>query len=393
VRRLRQPLKLLPLRVLIFALIVVAGMGRSTAVPAGRMTSCDTAALVETLGSTFTLSSRFAPIGGVNLATGWFRLQAIDVQSVPSLASSFIRSYASGDTRTTMFGPGWTSSAQVRLRAANAKDLLVTFSDGATERFDGAYAAGRGTGTSRPYRVIEHDADGDWVLRDNGRLWTFDTLGNLIRVDDPTGDWAELRYEGETVRSTVGPDGPGLVFEIGPGGRLTKVSSATDPTAIARYEFDAIGRLARVVPAIGPARRYTYLGQTQQVSAIADDAGTVLLRLDYDETGRVIRDADAAGVVDGEAVTFAYEMLPDGGSRTTVTYPVSTIEPGWHPIQVETEDRQARTRSLELRPTSWAVLLGRYDWDNVNRRIALNPRACPPLDAPRPTTPGDVAAR
>ena len=37
--------------------------------------------------------------------------------------------------------------------------------------------------------------------------------------------------------------------------------------------------------------------------------------------GRVIRERDALGLLDGEAVTLRYEDLPNGTQRTTVTYP------------------------------------------------------------------------
>ena len=384
-------LRSLPLRVLAFALVVVAALGRPGGGSGPVTTRCDTSALTASFGSTFAVGSRFTPIGGISLGTGWFRLQTVDLQPARTLASTFLRSYSSGDTRTTAFGPGWMNSSQVRLRMGNATDLLVTFADGATERFAGAATSGHGTGQSRPYRSIDDDPGRGWVVRDNGRVWTFNTSGDLVRIDDPSGDWAELRYEGSTVRSTVGPEGPGLLFEMGADRRMTKVSSAKDPTMFATYEYDAVGRLVRAAPAIGGRTRFTYRGQTQQLASITDDAGKVLLQLEYDETGQVIRDQDALGAADGEALTFAYEELSGGGRRTTATYPVSTIEPGWHPIQIEIEDAQFRTRSLELRPTSWAVLVGHYDWDAVNHRIALDPRPCPPLDAPPSGTPGAVA--
>jgi YD repeat-containing protein len=379
-----------PLRVVAFTIVLLAAVVRSGVQPTARATACDTAALTNAFGSTFALGSRFSPVGGISLSTGWFRLQQPDVE-VSSPLGVFSRAYNSGDTRTTSLGPGWTSSAQVRLRGDGSGNLLMTFPDGAVERFDGAWSTLHGIGTSRGYRRLDQEADHRWVVLDDGRVWTFESTGSLARVDDPSGDWVELRYDGDVLKSTVGPDGPGLEFEFGAGGRLSRVSSAVDPAVFATYEYDAIGRLSRVVPAKGPAQRYTYLGQTQQITTITDDAGSVLIQLDYDERGRVIRDRDGQGLATGEALTVVYEEDSEG-SRTTVTYPVSLHDPVWHPVQIETEDSQFRTRTLTLQPTSWARLVGRYDWDRENRRIALDPKPCPPLDAPRPD-PGQVAAR
>lgn len=387
-------LPVLPARVIVVVVILVAAIGRNGQ-PQSQPgpTACDTDALTSSFGSTFALGSQFAPIGGVSVGTGWFRLNTADVQSSSPLAGTFTRAYNSGDTRTTALGPGWTSNAQVRLRLeGSSPDILMTLPDGAVERFKGAVSNDHSIGTSRGYRELDRQADGRSIVHDDGRIWTFESTGRLARVDDPSGDWVELLYNGDKLQSTVGPDGPGLTFEFGVDGRMKRVSSATDPKVFVAYEYDAIGRLTRAAPSNGAVRRYTYVQDTQQIATITDDAGSVLLRLDYDDRGRVIRDRDARGLSNGDAITFVYEEVPDGGRRTTVTYPVSAFEPGWHPIQVVTEDRQSRLRTLSLRPTSWAVLIGRYDYDAENRRIALDPRPCPALNAPRPN-PGQVAVR
>src|SRR4051812_3365932 len=239
-----------PRRIVVLAVLLLLATSRSSHLPPPLTIACDTDRLTS-FGSTVVLGSRFMPMGGVSLGTGAFQLGSVDVGDPASIAGRFVRSYLSLDTRTTLLGPGWTSSADVRLRLDGGPNniirpnILMTFPDGVTERFNNALSLDRTTGTSRGYRVLTHRPDGTWIVDDNGTTWTFASMGNLTRVDYPGGDWAELRYKGETLESTVGPDGAGLVYTIGADHRFTKIAKATAPTTFVAFEYDPTGRLVR----------------------------------------------------------------------------------------------------------------------------------------------------
>ena len=295
------------------------------------------------------------------------------------MAETFTRAYQSPDTRVTLLGPGWMNFYQTRIRtdAPPSLDLLFTMPNGGVERFKGALNSDRAVGTSSGTRVLTKEPDGTMVVTYEGTTWKFDGSGSLISVDNGKGDWVEIRYGPIGIASTLGPDGPGLRFDIGPDKRLVQVTKATDPAQFAHYEFDEAGRLIRATSSTSALRTYAYDGASQRITTISDDKGAVLLSLEYDDKGRVARERDAQGLLDGEAVSYVYEKLPDGSTRTTVTYPPSLIEPAWHPIQIATIDPQFRVRDLRLQPTSTQTFIGRYDWDSVNHRIDLqNP--CPP---------------
>jgi YD repeat-containing protein len=180
-----------------------------------------------------------------------------------------------------------------------------------------------------------------------------------------------VRYEGGHVSGTIGPDGPGLLFGIGPGDRLADVTLAADPTQFVRFEYDDDGRLVQAASSSAAPRRFAYDRDSERVTTISDEGGAVLLSVEYDDKDRVTREQDAQGLLDGEAVSYVYEELPDGGMRTTVTYPLSIFEHDWHPVQIAIHDPDSRLRELQLQPTSTQTLIGRYDYDAENRRIVL----------------------
>jgi YD repeat-containing protein len=264
---------------------------------------------------------------------------------------------------------------QVRLRSdGTSRDMLFVMPSGETERFAGGLNGPPTFGTSRGTRVLTHQSDGRLVVGDGRITWTFDSAGSLMRVEDDKGDWAEVSYVQGILTSTAGPGGAGLRFEIGPGGRLQRVTATASGQSVG-YEYDSTGRLVRAVPSLSPPRRFVYLGATQQITAITDDQGATLLSLDYDELGRVVRARDAAGLVDGEAAVLNYERLADKSVHATVTYPPSLVEPGWHPLKIADSDPLRRLTRLEVQPTSERRYVGRYEYDAQNRRIALD-RPC-----------------
>ncbi|HLQ48701.1 MAG TPA: hypothetical protein VK233_06980, partial [Candidatus Dormibacteraeota bacterium] len=69
---------------------------------------------------------------------------------------------------------------------------------------------------------------------------------------------------------------------------------------------------------------------------------------------------------------FIYDRRADKSVRTIVTYPPSLVEPGWHPLKIANIDRLRRLTRLEVQPTSDRRYVGRYDYDDQNRRIAVD---------------------
>ena len=346
-----------------------AGIGAAAPPPTPASPSCDPR-------SGPVVWSRFSGIGSIHLGTGSYVNETVDIgdsTGSTGMARTFTRNYDSGDFRRTSLGPGWMHNFAVRLRHDEAsRDLLFTLPNGSIERFKNGSDIKRTFGNGFGYRVLTWDsAFGPYVVSDGPMTWTLDSTGSLVRADDGAGDWLEVTYQnGHPTRST-GPDGPGLRFEIDAGNRLTRVVDAADDTKFVDYKFDGTGRLIRAAPSGQPARVYAYDGSSERITTISDDEGAVLEAIGYDDRGWAIRQQDAQGLRDGEAVTLVYEDLPDGTRRTTVTYPPSLVEPSWHPVQIATHDAKGRALEVTYQATSTETLIGRYGYDAENRQILL----------------------
>jgi len=333
--------------------------------------------------------SRFSGIGSINLGTGSYDVEMVDIggsSGSTGMARTFTRDYDSGDFRRTSLGPGWTHNFAVRLRHDPAsRDLLFTLPSGSIERFKNGRDIRRTVGNNRGYRILTWRTEsGPYVVSDGPTTWTLDSTGSLVRRDDRVGDWLEVSYQNGHPTASTGPDGPGLRFEFDAADRLTRVADAADDTSYVDFQFDGIGRLVRAAPSGQPARVYAYDGTSERITTISDDGGVVLESVGYDDRGWVIRQQDAQGVRDGEAITLVYEDLPDGALRTTVTYPPSLVEASWHPVQITIHDARRRVLEVTYQPTSTQTLIGRYGYDAQNRQILLQdpcesfPAAQPP---------------
>jgi hypothetical protein len=338
------------------------------------------------------LNHRFSPIGHVDLDTGAYVFDIVDIGDPESGSRLFTRSYHSLDTRATLLGRGWSDNFDVRIRrdAPPSDDLVFTAPDGWAHRFPNALLTNEVVLSSSSSAQLARTADGGFVVTYDRYTWTINSVGTLIRVDYPDGEWVDVEYNGRLLSGSVGPAGPELAFDVvstNSGDRLVRVTDATGPQGSVAFAFDADGRLIRAAPSNGAVRRFTYWGGSERIATIADDNDFALIAAEYDTLGRVVRLQDADGLLDGQAEVFTYENYPDGTMRTTGTYPMSRVEPDWNPVQIVTHDAFHRVTEEQLQPTSSATYIGRYVYDSDNRRVPVD-EPCPaqgtalPMDDP-----------
>jgi hypothetical protein len=329
------------------------------------------------------LNHRYSPIGHVDLDTGAYVFDIVDIGDPGSGSRLFTRSYHSLDTRATLLGRGWSNNFDVRIRRYSppSNDLNFTGPDGWVHRFPGASLTNEIVLSSTTSARLARTDDAGFVVLYERFEWTMNSVGSLIRVDYPDGGWVSVEYDGRRLSRSVGPTGPELAFDVVPtnsGDRLARVSDTTGLQGSVDFEFDDDGRLIREAPSDGAARRYAYWGRSERIATIADDKNAVLIAAEYDTRGRVVRLQDAEGLADGQAEIFTYENFPDGTMRTTVTYPVSRVEPDWNPVQIVTHDVFHRVTEEQLQPRSTVTFVGRYVYDSDNQRVAVD-EPCPAL--------------
>jgi YD repeat-containing protein len=333
------------------------------------------------------LNSRFQGIGRVALFNGVYSFDRVDLWRTGSIAATFARGYVSADTRSNHLGTGWTGNYDVRIRLINGTaDLAFTNPDGFVSTFPNGY---NGPTRDRGLRLSLTPPPPNWVVTDGFTTWTLgESSGNLIRVETPGGSSVDIRYGGDLPTDTIGPDGSGVRFKLDAKGRFVQVTDRQDAGRWIKFTYDAKGRLSRVEPSSGGSEQYAYLGDSQQIQTISSGDDEPLLRLDYDERGRTIKERDADGLRDGQGVEYRYHELVDASVETTVTYPESRLDPSWRPIQAAVHDPDGNLRELRLQPTRTETYVGRYDYDGNNRRVILQ-SACDRIGADGKPEPPD----
>ena len=316
------------------------------------------------------LNSRFQGIGRVYLFNGVYALDRVDLWREGSVAATFTRGYVSADTRSSHMGMGWTSNYDVRIRLINGTaDVAFTDSSGFVSRFPNGY---QGPTMDEGQRLSLTPPPPNWVVTDGITTWTLgESSGNVSRVETVGGRSVDVHYEGDIPTDSIGPDGSGLRFKLDAKGRFVQVTDRQDAERRIKFTYDALGRLSRVDGPSGAIEHYTYVGDTQRVQTISDDNNNPLLRIDYDERGRTIKERDADGLRDGKGVEYRYHELADASVETTVTYPESLLDSSWRPIQTAIHDPEGNLRELVLQPTRTERYVGRYDYNAANRRVVL----------------------
>ncbi|GAA4602732.1 RHS repeat-associated protein [Actinoplanes octamycinicus] len=271
----------------------------------------------------------FPPTSGfaddpVNTASGNF------VHKVSDLPG-FSRVYNSRSTVVGAFGPGWSSWADVRLRASS-DGVAYTGPDGQAAFF-GRQGAGYGrvVGINATVEPVDDGLELRWF---DGRVWRFDATGRIRSADRLTFGYTDGRltsvddvpisWTGDRITAV------GLVPFVYDGfltddgtytytvedGRITAVTDA-DGVVHVRNTYDADGRVLTQVSRFGRESRYVYLpghvtvvGETDvyvhddrgRLLSVTDAHGHTLSRT-YDEWGNPVTVTDR----DGSVVTMRWD--------------------------------------------------------------------------------------
>ncbi|WP_246613227.1 DUF6531 domain-containing protein [Paractinoplanes bogorensis] len=246
----------------------------------------------------------------VNTGTGTYQRVEQDF-AMPSYGIPFrlARYYSSGNTAQGMFGPGWSSTYDIRIVAADGGAARVRAEDGAeavyTNGADGTYSAPPGV------RAKLTKVDGGWELvPPDRRVLRFDADGKLVSIKNPRGHGVTLTYTAAAKIDKI-TDASGRVVKFEIRADVGLVSKVTMPDGRSEQFDYQNGRLLKVQD----ARRYTSsygYDAAGRLNTVTDPRGTRQLLNEYDATGRVARQTDALGGV----TTFAWDA---GQQRATTT--------------------------------------------------------------------------
>jgi RHS repeat-associated protein len=255
------------------------------ALPAGQAVGCGCATV---LGPTVTAQALRGAT--VNTATGaYLRVERDFVMPSYGIPFNHARYYSSGNTGTGMFGPGWSSSYDIRIAAADNGAARVRAEDGSeavyTKNSDGSYDRPAGV------RAVLSAVDGGWQLvPPDRRVLRFNAAGQLLSIKNARGFGVTLAYTGAGLLTTV-TDAGGRVVRFESRADLRLITKMTLPDGrSAQFDYQD-GRLLKVQD---PRRNVTSYGYntTGRLAEITDARGNKLIRNTYDAAGRITQQLD-----------------------------------------------------------------------------------------------------
>jgi RHS repeat-associated protein len=255
----------------------------------------------------------------IDLASGIVWYTATDLTLTGRMPIAVTRHYRTLDPTLGPFGVGGRHTYEVFVRAVTSDLVLLLTPENIRPRFvrqpDGTYLnpdypAYRGARLTR-------NPDGTTTLRyKDGRVWTFNSAGWLIRQVDRTGNTVLIQRDGQDrVTSLVEPGGRALTFSYS--GSDLKVQQVTDPLGrMVQYTYDGGNRLTQVTDPAGGTWQYAY-DAAGRLETITDPRGTITERNTYDSAGRVLQQLQP----DGGSFQLGYQVVAGTVAAVTMTDP------------------------------------------------------------------------
>jgi RHS repeat-associated protein len=248
----------------------------------------------------------------VNVTTGNVFFDQTDGVVAGIHGLSFTRSYNSRNAyrgESSIFGPGWSHSYEVKVTQPEENAIALTGPDGVPLYFRDSDGDGK-------YEAYLPASETSWFVRStigaltqyarqfvDGSLEIYDGSGRLTRRADALEQATTLEWDRATGRllSIRDPGSRTLSLTYGAGGRATRLSSGS--TSLVDYAYDADGHLASVSYGDGSGYAFTY-DKSGQVLEVKDHSGRIVERHSYDGEGRALTSEVSGGQ---EKVTLAYD--------------------------------------------------------------------------------------
>jgi RHS repeat-associated protein len=255
----------------------------------------------------------------VNTFTGeLFKTFTPDLALGGPMPLAFSRYYASGlaaEGITGRLGDNWLHSFEWSM-TSTASTAEITTNRGRTISFEKPGADWVLTSvTDIPYQLVESGADFKLGDPQKGQLYTFDSTGKLVTIEDGSGNTHTLTYTGSDLATVSDGLGRTLTFTYSPGPHLSSVSDGTRSVGFNHTADD----LTSTTDARGLTTTYAYATGGLMTSMTRTEGNTPFSQT-YDTDGRVATQTDAAS----NTHTFTYDTTtvltttmtnPDGDTR------------------------------------------------------------------------------
>ena len=223
----------------------------------------------------------------------------------------YYASYLAGNGVESALGRNWMHNFDMKL-AVSGNEATVTLFRGKTVRFTRSGDAWQLAGAERfPYQLVSSGADNRFLNVPANRIYTFNSNGALIRIEDRSGNALTITQSANS--PTMVADGLGRTLTLTyTGTNLTGVQD--NPGRGVMFEQTG-GNLSSFTDANGKRFTYAYTnagGLNGLLTAETRPIGNVPLRQEYDAEGRVARQLDS----NGNALSLAYSAANRGATVT-----------------------------------------------------------------------------
>ncbi|MCK8504078.1 DNA/RNA non-specific endonuclease [Myxococcus fulvus] len=241
----------------------------------------------------------------VDVATGTLTNDFVDHVLMGRFPLVLARHYSSSlrPEQAGPWGPGWSSPFEARIRRdldgftllAEDGESSIHFAGGPESLLAGGVLRNLGafrelSQTAGDYVVTSWSPDTWQVTRSIFRKRKAWSSWLLISQQDPTGQGIDLERDerGRILALRQRRERRGLVFQYDPKGRLAKVLGDWSPQkpCVARYGYNASGRLTSVTDILGFSAEYEYDGQGRLIREVGRSGGA--WHFSYDPQGRCV---------------------------------------------------------------------------------------------------------
>jgi RHS repeat-associated protein len=263
----------------------------------------------------------------VELATGLFIMDQIDLAIPDLIPLTLTRTYRQNDTASRPFGIGATHPYDIWLTWNDYCSVMqLILPDGARETYTRTSGADCFTASlvnqSSPSAALQSTLNWDdsqqrWSLRrKDGTIYRFSSMTAyaqllLMEIEDRNGNRMSLvRDSLGRLLNVLSPSGKSLQFTYDATNRITQVSDNAGRSVT--YVYDGSGRLWKVTNPASGITEYTY-DTSHRMLTIKDPRNITYLTNTYDANGRVATQMQA----DSTTYQFAYTL--DGSGKVTQT--------------------------------------------------------------------------
>ncbi len=253
----------------------------------------------------------------VSLSTGEYISQPVpDLDlggPLPVIFRRYYGSYLKPNGGTSALGDNWMHNYDVRLGLYDGGATVLHFGGGSVE-FTKSGTTYTPTRTQVvPFQLIAAAANYQFLDPVQGLIYTFSSVGALIKVEDRNGNAVTVTQGANGPTQVSDGLGRTITFTYNAANKLTSITDQSGRTVSFGYTTN---NLTTVTNAAGKITTYGYTtsaGLTAMMSSVKRPLANTTLTQTFDSMARVARQTDALG----GATTFSYSVSTPGTLVTT----------------------------------------------------------------------------